>query len=1545
MSDGRWFARSRQHLLDLGLGLAHQGMDKVPSLVDPKAPGLDAAETVLAGQATPALNTDVIPSTSWIPSAATRERFAEGYPASLPGAHSTHLIPKGRFEPSPGELRSQPEPGGGDLDAPHPKAVGPAEDWPLLEGLLVAAGRKESSPGLSPDGDQDHGLDADHGLVVGLVLDHQHDHAEGVCAELPLEANLLKGEGAIAGAVGVSAGVPLVAYANTFRLSSNPTARTTIYLDFDGHTTQGTLWNDSTMGASFYSPAYNTDGNASSFSTAELTLIQQAWQRVASDFAPFDVNVTTLAPPDDWLIKTIGANDPNYGIRVVMSSYGPSSTTAGGIAYINSFNWDSDTPCFVYNTSLVGVSEAVSHEVGHTLGLSHDGILSGASYYSGHGSGENGWASIMGVGYYQNVTTWDNGTFYNSNNGGSNANYNRGPDDLSIITGINGFGYVSDQEGNNQATANALSIQAGSISQYGTIETASDLDWYSFTLANTGSINLTFDPYWYRAFLDTDGVWGGPVNPYYARISDANTGTAWADNGANLDLAVELYNSANVLIASANPSGLAANLNLSNLLADTYYLKLDGVGFGTPTVNPPTGYSDYGSIGSYLISGTITGAGVLPQISLALGPNFSVAEDGTANLLYTFSRTGDTSSALTVNVTLGGTATLGTDVAIVGWSAGTVSFAAGQATATVSVDPTADAIQESDETVALQITSGTGYAVATTTAVGGVISNDDVPVVNLTVAPAVVSEDEAPNLIFTFSRSYATANALVVSYTLGGTATNGVDYTGPSTSGVVKTITIAANATTATLTVNPTSDTVVEGDESVALTLFQGFGYSIGTSSAVIGTISNDDLPFITLGVSPATVAEAGSEVLVFTFTRTAPVTDALTVNILVSGTATNGVDYAALGSSVTFAAGSSIATLTIDPFADALVENTETVAITLQNGNGYLVGTSSAVVGTILNSDPPVISLSVSPATVRETGADGGLLYTFLRSGALADALTVSYTLGGTATNGSDYASIGSSISFAAGAASATLLVTPLADAVSEADETVTLSLTAGNGYTIGTSGAVVGTLTNVDLPLISLRLEASSVVEDGGTPLRYIFQRNPLNGDPLSVAYTVAGSATAGSDYGALSGTITFASGAAEAVLEVLPTPDTTFETNETIDLSLVAGSSYTIVTPGVVSGTILNDDLPLVTLAVAPAAVNENSGSAMVYTFSRTGPTNAALTVTYGVGGTATLGSDYSGIASAGTTKSVSFAAGAATTSVSVTPIGDTTVEANETVALTLLSGSGYAVGTSTAVVGTISNDDLPNVSLAVSPSTVTEGGSTNLTFTFSRSVATADPLTVSYTVAGSATVGVDYTGISSGSGTQTVTIAGGASTAQVVVDPTDDTAVESNETVVLTLAAGSGYTVATSTAITGTISNDDSNPTQLFTASQDTLTGLSGPDRFQLTALKNALFVSSTPLDKVISLNTTEDRFDSPLRSTAITPTNAGSASSLSANAIGNRLNNTRFVANGAATFTVGSGSSLRTFLGINDGLAGYQAANDAIIEITGYTGALTNLQVV
>ena len=117
----------------------------------------------------------------------------------------------------------------------------------------------------------------------------------------------------------------------------------------------------------------------------------------------------------------------------------------------------------------------------------------------------------------------------------------------------------------------------------------------------------------------------------------------------------------------------------------------------------------------------------------------------------------------------------------------------------------------------------------------------------------------------------------------------------------------------------------------------------------------------------------------------------------------------------------------------------------------------------------------------------------------------------------------------------------------------------------------------------------------------------------------------------------------------------------------------------------------DASIVTLAVAPASVTEDGTANLIYTFSRTGPTTSALTVNYTVGGTATLGSDYSGIAATPATKTVTFGAGSATATVTVDPTADATFEGDETVGLTLAAGQGYIIGTTAAVVGTIANDD--------------------------------------------------------------------------------------------------------------------------------------------------------------------------------------------------------------------------------------------------------------
>ena len=229
--------------------------------------------------------------------------------------------------------------------------------------------------------------------------------------------------------------------------------------------------------------------------------------------------------------------------------------------------------------------------------------------------------------------------------------------------------------------------------------------------------------------------------------------------------------------------------------------------------------------------------------------------------------------------------------------------------------------------------------------------------------------------------------------------------------------------------------------------------------------------------------------------------------------------------------------------------------------------------------------------------------------------------------------------------------------------------------------------------------------------------------------------------------------------------------------------------------------------VALAVSPAAVVEDGFANLVFTFTRTGPLTSPLTVSYTVAGTATLGNDYSGIASPDTTKQLTFPVGARQAKVIVNPTADTSNEPDETVALTLASSIDYRIGTTTAVVGRILNDDQPVITLAVSPASVTEDGSANLVYTFSRTGATTSALAVNYTVAGTATLGSDYTGIATAGSNKVIRFAAGSSTTTVSVNPTADTTFEPDETVALTLAASSSYRIGTTTAVSGTIQNDD------------------------------------------------------------------------------------------------------------------------------------------
>ncbi len=569
-------------------------------------------------------------------------------------------------------------------------------------------------------------------------------------------------------------------------------------------------------------------------------------------------------------------------------------------------------------------------------------------------------------------------------------------------------------------------------------------------------------------------------------------------------------------------------------------------------------------------------------------------------------------------------------------------------------------------------------------------------------------------------------------------------------------------------------------------------------------------LPRITLAISPESVTEDSRRNLVYTFTRTGNLTGPLTVFYSLAGTASNGTDYDSIVTRVTFAAGKIKATVTVSPKPDTIAEANETVTLTLLENPSYTIGLAGSATGTILNDDAikPRISLLVSPESVTEDSRRN-LVYTFTRTGNITGPLTVFYSLAGTASNGTDYDSIVTRVTFAAGKIKATVTVSPKPDTIAEADETVTLTLLENATYTIGLAGSATGTILNDDAakPRISLSVSPERVTEDSRRNLVYTFTRTGNLTGPLTVFYSLVGSATNGTDYDQILTRVSFTAGQRRATVTVSPKPDTTAEPDETVTLTLQENPAYTLGLAGAATGTILNDDVPaIITLAVSPESVREDSRRDLVYTFNRTGDTGQPLTVYYSIAGSATDGTDYNAIPAR-----VTFAAGSRRATVTVSPKPDTTAEPDETVTLTLEENPSYNLGLSSAATGTILNDDLakPRISLLVSPASVREDGRRDLFYTFNRTGDTGQPLTVYYSIAGSATNGTDYNTIPTG-----VTFAAGSRRATVMVSPHQDTIAEADETVTLTLQENATYTIGLAGSATGSILDEDaassSNP---------------------------------------------------------------------------------------------------------------------------------------
>ncbi len=695
--------------------------------------------------------------------------------------------------------------------------------------------------------------------------------------------------------------------------------------------------------------------------------------------------------------------------------------------------------------------------------------------------------------------------------------------------------------------------------------------------------------------------------------------------------------------------------------------------------------------------------------------------DGT-DFTFTFSRTGDTSSALTVNYSIFPApvdgATAGADFPA---QTGTITFAAGSSTAVLQFSAIDDAIIENTELFSVVVGVGTGYQVdfPNATAGGQIVDNDFTPAV-VSLTPATVETTEGGALTFTFTRTGGNLAApLTINYVVndgppaGGATRADGDFSYPSG---MQQITFAAGQTSVSITVQTIDDATVETDESFPVLLAGGVDYTVDPvnngSTAIIH--DNDVFPPAIVSLTPATVETTEGGALTFTFTRSGGNLGApLTINYVVNdgppaGGATRAdgdFSYPPGMQQITFAAGQSSISITVQTNDDPNVETDESFPVLLAGGVDYTVdpvnNSSTAIIHD--NDVAPLISVVATDGVGTEASGDSpDFTFTFARTGDTSQALTVNYSIFPAPTDGAqpgvDFPAQSGTITFTAGSATAVLSFDAFDDALIENTELFSVVVGVGPGYEVDIPNATAGAIivdNDVATPPAVVSLTPPTVETIEGSGLTFTFTRSGGNlAAPLTINYVVndgppAGGATrADGDFSYPSGMqqITFAAGQTSVSITVQTNDDATVETDESFPVLLAGGVDYTVDPVNNGSTAIIHDNdvvaLPLVSIVATDGLGTETvDGTDFTFTFSRTGSTTNTLTVNYSIVPTpadgATPGADFP--AQTGT---ITFAAGSATAVLSFDAIHDAVVENTEFFSVVVGAGAGYQVDTPNA-----------------------------------------------------------------------------------------------------------------------------------------------------------------------------------------------------------------------------------------------------------------------
>lgn len=697
---------------------------------------------------------------------------------------------------------------------------------------------------------------------------------------------------------------------------------------------------------------------------------------------------------------------------------------------------------------------------------------------------------------------------------------------------------------------------------------------------------------------------------------------------------------------------------------------------------------------------------------------------GTKNMTFEVKLDAAASSVVTVDfATADGTAITGGSAGSGGAdyvaTAGTLTFAVGETSKTVNVTINGDALDELDETLKLVLSNATGATLGTTTVTGTITDDDAAPTISVANASKAEGQAGTSVLSFTVSLSGPSGRPISVAYaTADGSGANGAKSTGNASQGGVDytpaagSVTFAPGATTQTIAVLVNGDTLNEADEELVVDLSGPTNATIATGSAT-GTITNDDaLPILSIGGARVLEGNAGTSALQFTVRlrdlngNPAPSGRSVTVDYATAdGSGLNPAtiansDYVAANGTLTFPAGQDTQVIVVNVNGDTTEEGNEDLKVALAAPANAVLGAASSGIGLITNDDGSPIFINVADSSVAEgNGGNAQLQFTVSLSKPVpvGQTLTVDYATSSAAAGptvaavGVDYTATTGTLTFAAGESSKNIPVEVKGDTLDENDETFLVDLSNASDGSIQ-NGQATGTITDDDA-MPSLSVSSPSANEgNGGEPASLTFKvsLSTASGRAVTVNFASAdGTATAGQDYTATTGSVTFAPGETSKDVKVTLTGDSTFELDETLTMTLTGAVNATIATAQG-TGTITNDDAkPTISindvsqLEGTPPAVQSTPFN---FTVSLSNPSYQSITVVYATHGVTTNASDYVEIPATVLT----FAPGETTKVVSVVVKADKANEGNETFTVDLTTPTNATVAKASGL-GTILNDD--------------------------------------------------------------------------------------------------------------------------------------------------------------------------------------------------------------------------------------------------------------